>query len=268
MKFGRITPLIAASVLVIAALGIAGCGSNSVGPSGNSISQVKSFNALQGCAQNIDIEQVSVAQKTASNLAYGAVPFGYTSIRAGIGLHYGIFPAGQTSNALWLGDIDLNPHDPNGNLNSGTYTLTATGICGVGAGTTKPTLVRLIDAFPFTFTGANTGTVALRVVNLVPDLTGGITLASNGAALHGSDDAGTNNVPYATTSSFDGSHYNTGINLAGSPTLTIRTNANAILGTVQNFTFAPNHAFTIFVIGEVNPTNGGQAITVVPIVDF
>jgi len=268
MKFGRMSPFLAASVLAMAALGLAGCGSDSVGPSGNSTTQVRSYNGLQGCPNNIDIEQIGVHPLTASNLAYNFVPSGYTSIRAGTGLHYGIFNTGQTSNALALADVDLLPHDPNGNANSGTYTLVATGICGGGSGTTTPHLVRLVDAFPFMFNGTSAGTVGLRVVNLVPDLTGGITLASNGTPLHGTDDSGTNNVPYAASSGYDSSHYNAGINLAGNPTLTVRTNANAILATVQNFTFAPNHAFTLFVIGEVSPTGGGQPIRVVPVQDF
>jgi hypothetical protein len=272
MRIPGIRPLIAASMIVLSGLAMAGCGGGgilgSIGPGGNTTTMVKSFNALQGCPNNIDIEQIGVQPVVFSNLPYDFVPAGYTSIRAGTGLSYAVFNTRQTTNPLATATIDLNAHDPAGNPNTGTYTLVATGICGLGAGDTSPHLVRLLDAFPFTFTGTGNGTVGLRLINLVPDLTGGITLASNGAALHGSDDPGTNNVPYATTSGFDSSHYNSGINLAGNPTLTIRTNANAILGTVQNFTFAPNHAFTIYVIGEVNPTAGGKAMQVVPIQDF
>jgi hypothetical protein len=272
MRVSGVRPLVAASLVILSILALAGCGGGgilgSVGPGGNTTTRVKAYNALQGCPANIDIEQVGVQPVVFSNLAYNSVPAGYTSIRAGTGLHYAVFNTGQTTNALATADVDLNPHDVNDNPNTGTYTLAATGICGLGSGQASPHLVRLVDSFPFTFTGSNAGTVAIRVINLVPDLTGGITLASNGAALHGTDDAGTNNVPYATTSGFNGAHYNGGINLAGSLTLTIRTNANAILGTVQNFTFAPNHAFTIFVIGEVTPTAGGAPINVVPIQDF
>jgi hypothetical protein len=263
------TPFIAAAAIVIGGLAVAGCGSNSVGPGGNTTSEVRSINALQGCPNRIDIGQQNVVPVQFVNLAYGSPPTaGYAAIRSGTGLHYAIYNTGTTTNPLAVSTIDLSPHDPNGNANTGVYTLVGTGICGVGSGVTAPQLVRLVDAFPFSFTGANSGTVGIRVVNLIPDLSGGITLASNGAALHGSDDAGTNNVGYAGTSGFDASHYNSGINLAGGPTLTIRTNANAVLATVPAFTFTPNHAYTLFVIGEVTPTNGGQAITVVPVKDF
>jgi hypothetical protein len=49
---------------------------------------------------------------------------------------------------------------------------------------------------------------------------------------------------------------------------TIRTNANAILATVPNFAFQPNHAYTLFVIGEVNPVGSGTPLTVVPVLDL
>jgi len=269
MRSRRLTPFVAAAAVALTALGLDGCsGNSSIGPSGNSTSQTRAFNGLQGCSTNIDIEQLNVTPVQFQNVAYAAVPGAYTSLRSGLGLHYAVFPTGQTSSALALADIDLIPHDPGGDPNSGTYTLAATGICGGGSGSTTPHLVRLQDAFPSAFTGSNVSTVALRVINLVPDLTGGVTLASNGSAVHGSDDAGTNNVNYAGNSGFNSSHYNAGINLAGSTQLTIRTNANAILANVPNFTFTPNHAYTLFVVGEVNPTAGGQAITVVPVQDF
>jgi hypothetical protein len=274
MRISGIRPLIAASMIVISGLAMAGCGGGgilgSIGPGGNTTTMVKSLNALQGCPNNIDVEQVGVQPIVFTNLAYGVIPAGYTSIRAGTGLHYAVFNTGQTINPLATADVDLLPHDPSGNPNTGTYTLVATGICGLGAGATSPQLVRLIDAFPSNFTGTGSGTVGLRLINLVPDLTAGITLVSNGAALHGTDDPGTNDVPYAATSGFNSSHYNSGINLTGSPTLTVRTNtiANTILGTVQNFTFAPNHAYTIFVIGEMTPAAGAHVIQIVPVQDF
>jgi len=269
MEKRRTTPFLTACVLALVVLGIAGCsGSNSVGPGGNTTTRVRGINALQECPGNVDIGQVGLQPTTASNLAYGVVPTnGYNVIRAGVGLHYAAYPAGQTTNAVTTGDVDLNPHDPN-DPNSGTYTLVATGICNGGSGITTPHLVRLVDSYPTNFTGNKAGTVAIRVVNLIPDLNGGISLASNGALLNGTDNTATTNVPYAATSGYNGSHYNEGINLAGSPVLTIRTNANAVLATVASFNFQVNHAYTLFVFGEVNPTSGGHAIDVVPVLDF
>ena len=270
MRSGRLTPFVAAAAAALAVLGLDGCsgGNNSIGPSGNSTSRVRAFNGLQGCANNIDVEQLNVMPVGFTNLPYAAIPGGYTSLRAGNGLHYAIFPTGQMTGAVALADIDLLTHDPSGNANAGTYTLAAAGICSITSGATAPHLVRLQDAFPFTFTGNNAGTVGLRVINLVPDLNGGVNLASNAASLHGSDDAGTSSVQYAGNGGLDSSHYNSGINLSGSTQLTIRTNANAVLATVPNFNFAPNHAYTLFVVGEANPTAGGQPITVVPVQDF
>lgn len=265
----RTAPLVAVTALIITGLGLAGCGSDSVGPSGNSTALVKSINGLQSCPGNIDFTQMGVVPPTFVNVPYAVAPAaGYGSIRAGVGLNYGIYTTGNTTNPLATASIDLNPHDPNGNPNSGAYTLVATGICGAPAGTTTPHLIRLVDAFPFTFGGSAANTVGLRVINLVPDVSGGISLYSNGAALHGSDDAGTNNVAYAATSGFDSTHYNSGLNLSGSPVLTIRTNANSILATVPAFNFAGNHAYTLYVFGEANPTAGGQSISVVPVQDF
>jgi len=263
-----LTPLVAITAVVLAGLVVAGCGGgNSVGPGGNTFSQVRSFNALQGCATPVDFEQIGILPAQFS-AGYGSAPARYAPIRAGNGLHYGVFNSGTTTNPIATANIDLSPHDTGGNANSGTYTLVATGACGATTGAGVPQLLRLIDAFPSDFTGTQNGTVALRVINLSPDV-GTVTLASNGLPLQGNDNTGTTNVEYAGNSGFVSSHYNSNINLTGSPVLTIRTNANAILATVpSNFTFAPNHAYTLFVIGEGTPVNGGQPIMVVPVQDF
>jgi len=259
-------PFIAIAAAVLVALGAAGCGGgNSFGPGGNTFSQTRAFNGLQGCSNPVDIEQIGI-QPAQFSAGYGTAPAQYAAIRAGNGLHYGVFNSGTTTNAITTADVSLSPHDPN-DVNSGTYTLVATGVCGT-SGSTAPQLIRLIDAFPSNFTGTLNGTVALRVINLVPDV-GTVTLASNGLPLNGSNNAGTSNVAYAGANGFNSSNYNGNINLTGSLTLTIRTNANAVLGTVPaNFNFAPNHAYTLFVIGEATPVNGGMAITVVPVQDF
>jgi len=267
MRKSPLTPFIGLAGLILAGLGAAGCGGGSIGPGGNTTSQVRSFNGLQGCSTPVDIEQIGVLPAQFSS-GFGATPAGYAAIRAGNGLHYGVFASNTTTNPIATSDVDLSPHDPGGNANSGTYTLVASGVCGTSTGTTAPRLLRLIDAFPSNFSGTNNGTVALRVINLVPDLSGGVTLASNGLPLNGNNNEATNNVPYAGESGFNSSTYTTNINPAGNPTLTVRTNANAVLATVPNFTFTPNHAYTLFVIGEATPVNGGTAIRVVPVQDF
>jgi hypothetical protein len=263
-----LTPFIALTAVVLGGLSVAGCGGgNSFGPGGNTTSQVRSFNGLQGCSSPVDFAQIGV-QPAQFISGYGSPPAGYAAIRSGNGLHYAVFPHGATTNALATADIDLSPHDNGGSPSNGTYTLVATGACGTSVGAAAPRLVRLIDDWPSNFTGTQNGTVALRVINLVPDV-GNITLASNGLPLQGNDNTGTNNVEYAGNSGFVSTHYNANINLIGNPTLTVRTNANAVLATVPaNFNFAPNHSYTLFVIGEGNPVNGGQPITVVPVQDF
>lgn len=260
--------LLSVAAIAMGGLALFGCGSDSVGPSGNSTSLVRSINALQACPANIDIAQQNVQPATATNLSYALAPTGYVSIRSGNGLNYAVYPTGSTTNPLTTTSIDLSPHDSNGNANTGTYTLVVTGLCSGGSGDTTPRLVRLVDAFPSNFTGGATGTVAIRLVNLIPDYTGTISLYSNGAALNGGDNSGTNSVPYAVRNSFDGTHYNGGIALVGSPTLTIVNNANQTLATLNNVSFPANHAYTLFAIGEVNPVNGGQAVRIVAVQDF
>lgn len=272
MRPRRFSRAFAVVTVLGAAVAIAGCsgGSGSLGPGGNTASLVRGINALEGCPTNVDIEQLNFTPLSALvNLPYGVAPSStYAAIRAGSGLHYGIFPTGTTTGALDTTDITLGPHDPQGDANSGTYTLAATGACNAPVGVAAPRLVRLQDSFPFRFAGPEAGSVGIRVINLIPDFNGGITLASNGAAVHGTDDAGTNNVEYAAKAGVSTSHYNSGLFLAGSPTLTIRTNANVPIATVPSFNFQPNHAYTLFVIGEVNPTAGAHGVTVVPAQDY
>jgi hypothetical protein len=277
MKFNRIGPLIKAGLLALVLAVLSGCsGSNSIGPSGNSTARVRSFNALQNCPTGVDFTQTGLTP-TFTNVTYGAFSpaatpasnANYQSIRAGTGLNYNVFPTGMSTGALATASVDLNPHDVNSSNNTGTYTLVATGICGGGSGITTPQMIRLLDSFPSTFVGSQAGTVAFRVINLVPDVGGNITLFSNGAALSGSDNTGTNSVPYAATSGFNGAHYNSGITLNTTPALTIVDSSNAILATVDpTFQFQANHAYTLFVIGELHPVGGGHPITVVPVEDF
>jgi len=272
MRFPQIAPL-AAGVLVLAALGLAGCGSDSVGPSANSSAQVRAINALQGCP-NIDIRQPNIQPIPFPNMSYGQIlpnPVSATHapLRAGTA-NYAVYQTGTTINPLVAStSVALDPHSPSGNANSGTYTLAAAGACGAasGSGTQQPQLIRLLDAFP-TFTAGSQGTVALRVINLIADFPGTINLFSNGAGLNGTDNAGTNAVQFAGNPGVDTSHYNAGISLAGNPPLTIVSNSNAVLATVpSNLTFVPGHSYTLFVIGEVNPTGGGQAVKAIATLD-
>jgi hypothetical protein len=277
MKLNRIAPLISAGILALIFAGLSGCGNgNSVGPGGNTSTRVRAFNGLQNCPTGVDFTQTGLTP-TFTNVTYGTFApattstssANYQSIRAGVGLNYNVFQTGTSANSLASASVDLNPHDANSNNNTGTYTLVATGICGGGSGLTTPHIVRLIDSFPSSFVGQQTNTVAIRVVNLVSDVSGGITLFSNGAPLNGTDTQGTTSVPYAASSGFNGAHYNAGITLNSTPTLTIVDNANAVLATVPaSFQFQPNRAYTLFVVGELHPTGGGQPITVVPVQDF
>src|SRR5579872_775432 len=255
MRSHRLCVLVIAAA-ALAALGLDGCsGIGSIGPSGNSTSQVRAVNGLQGCPA-IDIEQLNVAPVQFPNVQAGVAPGAYTSVRSGLGLHYGVFQMGSMANPLALADVDLQPHDAAGNANTGTYTLVATGTCSGAVGSTAPQLVRLVDAFPFNFTGSAANTVAIRVINLVPDVGGGITLDINGASIHGTDDLGTNSVAYAGTANLDNSHYNEVSAIPSGATLTIRSSSNTVLATAPSFSFLPNHAYTLFVIGEVHPSAG------------
>ena len=228
MRTGRTSPFFAVALVVLGALALDGCsgGLGTFGPSGNSISFVRSIDALQGCPTNVDFEQLNVMPVTFSNVAYAVAPANYTSVRSGQGLHYGVFNTGQTSPAIALADINLDGHDSSSTNNTGTFTLVAAGVCGGGSGDTTPQLLRLRDLYPYDFSGRTCRTAGLRVIDLVPDLTGPITLASNGSALHGTDDPGTNNVEYAATSGFDSTHYNSGSTspaIRSSPFVTTQT---------------------------------------------
>lgn len=256
---------------------ISGCGNgNSIGPGANSLSRVRLVSALLNCNSSVDFTQTGTTLpiSPSGGLAYKDVTSTptspYSSVRAGIGISYSVYPTGTTTGAIATANVTLSPHDDTASNSDGTYTLIATGICGTGTGFNAPNLVRLIDSYPTTFTGATANTAAIRVVNLSPDA-GNISLFSNGALLNGTDAIGVSNVPYAVGTGFAGSHYDGGIVTNSPLNLTIRNSANGILTTATNtsaVTLTSNHAYTLFVFGQVTPGATGKPLDVKLVQDF
>ena len=250
--------LLGLGCLALAGALIAGCGNgNSIGPSANTLSRVRTIDALVDYAPKIDMAQTGTVTTItpAGGLGYfdisGSATEPYSSVRAGNGISYGIYTTGTFNNSIAEANITLAAHDTNSNNNSGTYTLAAVGFVTGGSGNTVAKLVRLVDGFPNAFTGTSANTAAIRLVNLSPTA-GTISLFSNGSLLTGSDAAGVSNVVYAGTPGIDASHYNSGVATTAPLNLTIRNSANAILPTTSNtsaVTLLPNHAYTLFVFG-------------------
>ena len=271
----KFVALSAAALFLGAAM--SGCGNgNSIGPGANSLSRVRLVSALLNCNSNVDFTQTGTTLpiSPSGGLAYRDVTSTptspYSSVRAGIGINYSVFPTGTTTGAIATANVTLSPHDDSSTNSDGTYTLIATGICGTGTGFNAPNLIRLIDSYPTTFTGPTANTAAIRVVNLSPDA-GNISLFSNGALLNGTDALGVSNVPYAVGTGFTGSHYDGGIVTNSPLNLTIRNSANGILTTATNtsaVSLTSNHAYTLFVFGQVTPGATGKPLDVKLVQDF
>lgn len=247
---------------VVLALLIAGCGGNSsLGPSANSNSRVRVFNALQGSPGTgaIDVLQSnnSVNLNPGGSVNYG-VASPYVLIRSGNGINTNVYQTGTTTNPLAPQvSIDLTPHDTGSN--NGTYTVVVAGVAGQNAGNTTPQIIRLIDN-PAT---PAAGQALIRFVNLSPDA-GNVTLFNTSGnppvavAIPGQPGNGiAYNVTtdYLTVTPVNGQAFNLGV-FTGGQSLTLPNNA----GTV---TLTAGKAYTIYLIGEVTPANGGQPLNLI-----
>jgi hypothetical protein len=127
--------------------------------------------------------------------------------------------------------------------------------------TAPPTLFRFIDAAP-TINGT-TPTTFLRVINLAPDTVGttGLSVDSNNQPISGLANIGygapTSSSKYAPIQIIGGSSLSLSIRFGAAnqvvSTATSLSSVNLLVG----------HAYTLFLIGEVNPANGAPALDAV-----
>ncbi len=251
------------------AAGLTGCGSSSSNGT-NAVSQVRALNAVQGGPNAVDIYERDIIA-LATGVAYGQVSpaTGYMQVASGGNATFGsgqvdftAYPTGTTPTVAGTGDITRNQWilDNHGaGTTNGTYTVALAGIVGQ-TGTTAPKLVRLIDNPSI---AAGTSAAYIRLANLVPDSAStGIQLYNNGGPV-----TGLSGVVY--TADTPASNYVPITILNGQAlSLSVRDSSNnTLLNTVPG-QFAAGHAYTVFVIGEVNPVNGGHALSAVVTTDL
>ncbi|HLK57874.1 MAG TPA: DUF4397 domain-containing protein [Chthonomonadaceae bacterium] len=130
----------------VLALGLAGCSSdNSIGPSANTTSNVRVFNALSGVSGNA----VTVTQRTTTatpmvnSLNYGQST-GYFLAPAGNGITTYVLQSG-TQTVITSGSVTLHPH--NTGQNTGTSTIILAGIAGQPS-PNNPQILQFQDGWP------------------------------------------------------------------------------------------------------------------------
>ncbi len=195
----------------------------------------------------------------AGGVAYGSAS-NYMLVRSGNGLTTNVYAAGTTTNALApQAPFTLSPHDPG--TNNGTYTITASGVCGQPVGSAAaPQLARLIDNPPTP--PANQALV--RLVNLSPDA-GNITLSNVSGNPPQTVPIVTTGVAYTQSSNYvavtpiAGQSFNFSVSSGGQ---VLPIPAGSSTQTLQ-----AGKAYTVFVFGEVNPANGGQLINMAVVQD-
>ncbi len=259
---------ITTAVILATATLLSGCG---LGTGANTTSRVRLFNALvngpvagasfvqRGVPLNIASPvlygQMSPAVSTTSVAQYYTVVSGGSSITgAGVNTDVYAYPSISGTTLAPEQSFLLDPHTAGSSV--GTYTIAVAGISG--STTAPPTLFRFIDAAPAI--SGTTPTTFLRVINLASDTAGttGLSVDSNNQPI-----AGLTNIAYgAPTSS---SNY-VPIQIVGSSSLSLSIRfgaANQVVSTITPLNavnLMVGHAYTLFLIGEVNPVNGGQAL--------
>lgn len=264
---GNVSRIGAVIYPLIFGVALTGCGSLGSGP--NTISRVRLVNALIGSPNGgVNFVQRGLAVNLNSAVLYGqvqpsGVPFvnyytvvsGGNSITGG-GVNTDLYPAPATSGAVLAPEQSflLSPHTSG--QSDGTYTIIAAGIVGQNGGN-APALLRAIDNVPAIPSG--TSNTYLRVINLAPDTVGtaGLNMNSNGQPIQGLV-----NIAYGTPNS--SSNYiaipttgNTLFNL--SVTYAVSNASIPTQHSLNGMSLLAGHAYSIFLIGEVNPTSGAPA---------
>ncbi len=260
-----------AALLGATATFLSGCG---LGTGTNTTSRVRLFDALvNGPVAGVSFVERGVPLNIATPVTYGQFSPGATSTTpaqyytvvsggssiTGAGVNTDVYSYPSISGTTLAPEQSflLDPHTA-GSTN-GTYTMAVAGI--TGSTTAPPTLYRFIDDAPAI--SGTTPTTFLRVINLAPDTAGttGLSVDSNNQPI-----AGLTNIAYGSPSS--SSSY-VPIQIVGSSTLSLSIRfgaANQVVTTVTPLNavnLLVGHAYTLFLIGEVNPVNGAPALDAV-----
>ena len=221
---------------------MSGCGSGSntsLGPGGNTTSQLRSYNALVCSTYNsLDFAQrVSTALLT-QGAVYGQIN-GYNTVPAGNGINdFAI----QTGTVVAQKSFDLHP--------DGSYTLAAAGDCSqASASGVTPTLFQFTDTPPTT--AQLSASAALRIIHLAPATAAGyqtIDVYNAGLPL-----SGLTNIGYGTASVYallPAATYN--LSLHSHATNALLPVPAATTNLLASLNLAAGHVYTLFVIGTTN----------------
>ncbi len=262
---------LSAAVLVLATTLASGCG---LGTGTNTTSRVRLFNALvNGPVAGASFVQRGVPLNIASPVLYGGMSPGSSAVTppqyytvvsggssitgSGVNTDVYAYPSISGSTLAQEQSFLMDPHTAG--ATDGTYTIAVAGI--TGSLTAPPTLFRFIDAAP-TISGT-TPTTFLRVINLAPDTVGttGLSVDSNNQPI-----TGLTNIGYGAPST--SSNY-APIQIIGGSSLSLSIRfgaANQVVSTatsISTVNLLVGHAYTLFLIGEVNPANGAPALDAV-----
>lgn len=240
------------------AFGLFGCSNgNSIGPGGNTTSNVREFSALAGTPNSVGIDfyQRSLSTPTlASNILLGQST-AYRLIPAGNGINTFVVLTGTQAPILAQGSVTLDPHTTG--QSNGTFTIVAAGVYGSAQGSaTAPQIIRFIDNYPsLAQMGANNA--AVRLINVAPG-SPPLSLVNNSAAVP-TTIPGLTGVTYGSVSSATGviSGTNYAPVPAGTYNLVVTDNVGNAVGSVS-FTFAAGTPYTVWVYGVYPPANGGK----------
>lgn len=256
----KTTALACAAVLGLGLAGCAGSGSN-----GNTTSaaksQVRFFNAMNGAnggSTNVGMTIGNSMITNGSNGVYGKFTpaSGYSNVNSGT------FTATATG-----GGMNSTLQGPAGQtlVTGQRYTVVTAGTVGQ-VGTNAPQIFLLPDFNPAAQT-IPAGDVAIRVVNLSPDLGNvGLYTTTFGTGVATPVSSTTSNISYGVMST---SSTYTMVPLSSLNTLTLRTTAepttNILLtnSNLSTFTLQPGGAYTIFVYGQQTIPTQGVSATIV-----
>lgn len=245
----------------VLALGLSGCGgnNNSVGPSSNAVSGVRTFDALACTSSNsINIVQRGSNLNQAGALGYGQIqPAGLVQHPSGIpaSYYYLVNSGNGVSTTAYPTGSQTQLANSSFTLNTNTnYTIAAVGDCTQAAGNAQaPSLQQLTDNPPST-SSIPANTAEVRVVNFSPNSTP-LSIWNNSAnpptAISGLSTQGFNTSSGSSYVAVPANTYNLTVRNSAGTTLTTQSSLSAV-------NFAAGHAYTIFIIGEINPASGIQ----------
>jgi hypothetical protein len=256
----KISSLFASGLMAAFAVALVGCGGDSsLGPGGNTTSQVRVLDAMASPG----VAAVDIAQRTNNVYLVQNVPYGqataYKAVASANGVNHFIYQTGTTTEVAPQHQFDLSPN--------AVYTLAVIGDTSQAAGSTyAPQLIRIIDNRPAPSTLTN-NKIAIRVINLAPSndaSLSGISLYNAGQPITGLTGVtygnATNYVTLPISGAFSFSVNNsTSNNPIALPAATVSGLAAA--------TLTPGKSYSLVVLGIPGAANPGNALNAVLLTD-